>query len=119
LLIFGHKGLPFFTVFRSIFCLEKAPNQMTRGIYKIPEGGIRQVVGRNVKAAREYSGLSQRELCEKANIGQAYLSQCESGKWNIGVDNIYRIAVVTGFAAHDLLDPQFEPASIGRSKSRG
>jgi transcriptional regulator with XRE-family HTH domain len=92
---------------------------MTRGIKKAVEGGIRQIVGLNVKAAREHAGLSQRELCEIANIGQAYLSQCESGKWNIGVDNIDRIAQATGFAAHDLLNPDFEPASVSRVRPRG
>jgi transcriptional regulator with XRE-family HTH domain len=92
---------------------------MTRGKYKAIEGGIRQLVGQNVKAAREHAGLSQRELCEKTNIGQAYLSQCESGKWNIGVDNIDRIAKATGFAAHELLNPDFEPASFSRARTRG
>jgi transcriptional regulator with XRE-family HTH domain len=92
---------------------------MTRGKYKAIEGGIRQVVGQNVKAAREHAGLSQRELCEKTNIGQAYLSQCESGKWNIGVDNIDRIAKATGFSAHELLNPDFEPASFSRVRPRG
>jgi transcriptional regulator with XRE-family HTH domain len=89
---------------------------MTRGKNKAIEGGIRKIVGQNVKAAREHAGLSQRELSDRANIGQAYLSQCESGKWNIGVDNIDRIARATGFAAHDLLNPGFEPASFGRLK---
>jgi ribosome-binding protein aMBF1 (putative translation factor) len=62
---------------------------MTRGINEV-ETNIRQLVGNNVKAAREYAGLSQRELAEKAGIGQAYLSQCESGRWNIGIDNCAR-----------------------------
>jgi transcriptional regulator with XRE-family HTH domain len=90
---------------------------MTRGTNEA-ELGIRQTVGKNVKAAREYAGLSQRELCERASIGQAYLSQCESGKWNIGVDNIARIARATGFRPQDLLDPNFEPASFSRAKSK-
>ena len=92
---------------------------MVRGIKKPIDGGVRKVVGQNVKAAREHAGLSQRELCEKASIGQAYLSQCEAGKWNIGVDNIDRIAKATGFAAHELLNPDFEPASFTRARPRG
>jgi transcriptional regulator with XRE-family HTH domain len=71
------------------------------------EHGLRQTVGANVRAAREYAGLSQRALCEKTGVGQAYLSQCESGKWNIGVDNIAKIARVTGVRPHELLDPEF------------
>ena len=90
---------------------------MTRGKNKPAEGGIRWIVGQNVRAAREHAGLSQRELSDRANIGQAYLSQCESGKWNIGVDNIDRIARATSFEAHDLLNPNFEPASFSRRKT--
>jgi len=90
---------------------------MTRGTNEA-ELGIRQTVGKNVKAAREYAGFSQRELGEKAGIGQAYLSQCESGKWNIGVDNIARIARATRFRPQDLLDPNFDPASFTRVKLR-
>jgi transcriptional regulator with XRE-family HTH domain len=90
---------------------------MTRGTNEV-ESGIRQLVGANVKAAREYAGLSQRDLSEKAGIGQAYLSQCESGRWNIGVDNIAKIARVTGFLAHDLLNPDFEPAQFSRRQRR-
>jgi transcriptional regulator with XRE-family HTH domain len=71
------------------------------------ELGFPRVVGNNLRVAREHAGLSQRDLCEKANIGQAYLSQCESGKWNIGVDNIAKIARATGFRPHELLDPDF------------
>ena len=89
---------------------------MTRGKNKPTENGIRQTVGNNVKAAREFAGLSQRELCEKVNISQRYL--CESGRWNIGVVNVDRIARATCFAAHDLLNPDFEPASLSRVKPR-
>ena len=76
---------------------------------KKANSSIRQTVGSNVRAAREYAGLSQRELCHRAQLGQAYLSQCEAGKWNIGVDNIARIARATGFLPHHLLNPDFEP----------
>jgi transcriptional regulator with XRE-family HTH domain len=92
--------------------------EMTRGINEV-ETGIRQLVGSNVKAAREYAELSQRELAEEAGIGQAYLSQCESGKWNVGIDNIARIARATGFLPHDLLHPKFDPVEFTRAKPRG
>jgi transcriptional regulator with XRE-family HTH domain len=90
---------------------------MTRGINEV-ETTVRQLVGNNIKAAREYAGLSQRDLAEMAGIGQAYLSQCESGKWNIGIDNIARIARATGFLPHDLIHPKFEPAELIRTKRR-
>jgi transcriptional regulator with XRE-family HTH domain len=91
--------------------------EMTRGINEV-ETSIRRLVGSNVKAAREYAGLSQRELAERAGIGQAYLSQCESGKWNIGIDNIARIARSTGFLPHDLMHPKFDPVEFTASRRR-
>jgi transcriptional regulator with XRE-family HTH domain len=90
---------------------------MTRGINEV-ETDIRQIVGNNLRAAREYAGLSQRALAEEAGVGQAYLSQCESGKWNVGIDNIARIARATGFLPHDLMHPQFDPDKFTRAKPR-
>jgi transcriptional regulator with XRE-family HTH domain len=85
---------------------------MASGKNEKADESIRRTVGNNVRAAREHAGLSQRELCDRAQLGQAYLSQCESGKWNIGVDNIARIACATGFLPHHLLNPDFEPESL-------
>jgi transcriptional regulator with XRE-family HTH domain len=76
---------------------------MARG-EKGAEFGIRCLLGKNIRMAREYVGLSQRELSERVQIGQAYLSQCEAGKWNVGVDNIERIARALGVLPRDLLD---------------
>lgn len=90
---------------------------MTRGSNEV-ETEVRLLVGNNIRAAREFAGLSQRDLSDKAGIGQAYLSQCESGKWNIGVDNIARIARATGFFPHDLMHPDFDPEALTRAKQR-
>jgi transcriptional regulator with XRE-family HTH domain len=93
---------------------------MTRGKNKPADGdgNLRQIIGQNVKAAREHAGFSQRELSERANIAQSYLSQLESGKWNIGADNIERIAKAMGFFPYDLLHPDFDPATFHRFKVR-
>jgi transcriptional regulator with XRE-family HTH domain len=64
-------------------------------------------VGKNIKAARELAVLSQRDLCAKTGISQSYLSQVEKGTWNIGLDNIARIAGAVGIAPHILLHPSF------------
>jgi len=87
---------------------------MTRG--KNTKGDIRLTVAKNAKLAREYAGLSQRDMVKKTGIGQAYLSQVEDGRWNIGVDNVAKIARATGFQPHDLLNPDFEPASFAKAK---
>ena len=90
---------------------------MTRGTNP-PEDAIRQIVAQNIRAAREYAGLSQRDLSELAEIGQAYISQCEAGRWNVGIDNVAKIARATGVPAHTLLDPAFQPAKAVKGPFR-
>jgi transcriptional regulator with XRE-family HTH domain len=88
---------------------------MGRGKYKGTESALRLTLGNNVKRAREYVGLSQRELCALTNISQPYLSQVESGRWNIGIDNITKISNAVGVAPHDLLNPAFVAEAYFRS----
>jgi transcriptional regulator with XRE-family HTH domain len=40
-------------------------------------------------------------------ISQSYLSQVEAGSWNIGIDNIAKIALAVGLAPHELLNPAY------------
>ena len=68
---------------------------------------LRMSVGKNVRAARELADLSQRDLCALTGISQSYLSQVENGTWNIGLDNIARIARAVGVAPYLLLHPSF------------
>jgi len=55
-------------------------------------------------------------MVRKTGIGQAYLSQVEDGRWNIGVDNVAKIAHATGFEPHDLLNPDFDPDTFEKAK---
>jgi transcriptional regulator with XRE-family HTH domain len=80
---------------------------MARGQGK-PELHIREILGGNIRLAREFRGFSQRELCNKAEVGQAYLCHCEAGQGNIGVDNIARLARALEVQPHDLLNPSFQ-----------
>lgn len=68
---------------------------------------LRLMVAKNVRLSRERAGLSQRGLCSTTGLSQAYLSQIENGRWNMGLDNIAKIALAVGVAPHDLLDPGF------------
>jgi transcriptional regulator with XRE-family HTH domain len=70
---------------------------------------IREVLAKTVRAARRSAQLGQRDSCSRTSISQSYLSQYEAGKWNIGVDNIAKIAQVVGLRPHDLLNPDFRP----------
>ena len=84
----------------------KRPNETVSAV-----SALRMSVGKNVKAARELADLSQRDLCAKTGISQSYLSQVERGTWNIGLDNIARIARAVGIAPHLLLHPSFARGS--------
>jgi transcriptional regulator with XRE-family HTH domain len=66
---------------------------------------LRLILGRNIKIARERANLSQRDLCATTGISQSYLSRVEAGEWNIGIDNIAKIASAVGLAPHELLNP--------------
>jgi transcriptional regulator with XRE-family HTH domain len=88
---------------------------MTQDIKTTVGTPLRQIVAKNVRAAREHAGLSQRDMVALTGIGQAYLSQVEDGRWNIGIDNIYKIARATGFAPHDLLTPDFRPDKLKKA----
>lgn len=91
---------------------------MPRGTSRKKEN-IRMTVARNARLAREYAGLTQRDMLQITGMGQAYLSQVEDGRWNIGVDNVAKIARATGFEPHDLLNPSFDPASFRRTRPVG
>src|ERR1700756_4622622 len=84
----------------------KRPNETDSKV-----SALRMSVGKNVKAARELADLSQRDLCAKTGISQSYLSQVENGTWNIGLDNIERIARAVGIAPYLLLHPSFAKGS--------
>jgi transcriptional regulator with XRE-family HTH domain len=66
--------------------------------------------GPNIKAARELAGLTQRGLCKLTGVSQSYLSQVENGTWNIGIDNLAKVARALGVRPHDLLNPAGLPA---------
>jgi transcriptional regulator with XRE-family HTH domain len=53
---------------------------------------LRQVVGKNIRAAREAAGLAQDALAHAADIHPTYLSGVETGKRNITLNVLERIA---------------------------
>lgn len=64
---------------------------------------IQQIVGRNVRQARQSVGLSQEALADKARIDRTYVSGVERGVRNPTVTIIARLAEALGVAAADLL----------------
>lgn len=53
---------------------------------------LRQVVGQNIRETREAAGLAQDALAHEADIHPTYLSGIETGKRNITLKVLERIA---------------------------
>lgn len=64
---------------------------------------LRIVVGENIRALREGVGLAQDELAHRAEIHPTYLSGVETGKRNITLNVLERIAKALGVAEEDLV----------------
>ena len=64
----------------------------------------RRVLAWRVRALRKALGLSQEELADRVGLRQAQISELESARNNIKIDNLHRLAVALGVRARDLLD---------------
>ena len=64
---------------------------------------LRQVVGENIRAAREARGLQQDALAHDAGIHVTYLSGVENGHRNITLNVLERIAKALGLSEADLV----------------
>lgn len=49
--------------------------------------------GRRLKKIRQQKGLSQESLAMSAGLDRTYVSGCERGLRNIGLENIYKLAI--------------------------
>jgi transcriptional regulator with XRE-family HTH domain len=56
--------------------------------------GTRERIGRNLKMWRIRRGLSQENLSASAEISQTFFSQVETGRRNVSVDVLDRLAHV-------------------------
>lgn len=65
----------------------------------------RLLFGQRLRLAREALSLSQEGLAEQAGIHRTYVSQVESGKRNIAVDNMERLAAAVGKELWEMLRP--------------
>ena len=64
----------------------------------------RTVLGNRIRALREAQGLSQRKLALMAGTNQTHLWQIESGRANVGIDLLCRIASALDVRVQDLVD---------------
>lgn len=61
-------------------------------------------MARNLRRLRIAHGMSQEELGYAAGLRQAHISELESGKSNVTLDALERLAVALGTRLADLLD---------------
>lgn len=65
---------------------------------------IRRVLARRVCSWRMALGLSQEELADRVGLRQAQISELESARNNITIDNLHRLAAALGVRPHELLE---------------
>jgi transcriptional regulator with XRE-family HTH domain len=71
------------------------------------ETAVMAAIGASVRRARRSSGLSTRELAQRASLSQPFLSNIENGRSSPSVATLYKLAAALGISATDLL-----PASL-------
>jgi transcriptional regulator with XRE-family HTH domain len=71
------------------------------------EAAVIAAIGASVRRARRRSGLSTRELAQRASLSQPFLSNIENGRSTPSVATLYKLAAALGIGATDLL-----PASL-------
>jgi transcriptional regulator with XRE-family HTH domain len=64
---------------------------------------IREILARNALALRRERGLTQEEVCQKANLDRSYLWGIEKGANNPSIEVVARLAKVYGVEPYELL----------------
>jgi transcriptional regulator with XRE-family HTH domain len=64
---------------------------------------IRSRVGNQIKELREKSEISQKELSFLSDLDRSYIASVESGKRNISIVNLEKIANALGIKLGELL----------------
>jgi len=64
----------------------------------------RLILGQTIRRHRQRAGFSQEKLAEKAELSTVFINRVESGKENISVDALQRIAKSLGTTLRELFD---------------
>lgn len=67
---------------------------------------VRERFGFRLREIRLHRGISQEHLADLAGIDRTYVSGCERGLRNIGLENIVKLARGLGCSASELLSNQ-------------
>lgn len=65
---------------------------------------IKQRVGQQIREARKAKGLTQKELGEKLGVGEPTVNGYESGKQNLTIETLQKIANALGTSTKDLME---------------
>ena len=75
---------------------------------------MRALVGQNFVRLRKRLGLSQRQIAERSEFSQPYLSDLEHGRRNPTIVTVHKLAQSLGVSHVDLLrPPRQERGSLG------
>jgi len=77
-----------------------------------PDQLIRELVGGNVRRAREQAGWNQRELAERLDAEPPQVSLWENGRKQPNAQSLMKIASVTGHAYGWFFDEHAEPEPV-------
>jgi XRE family transcriptional regulator, aerobic/anaerobic benzoate catabolism transcriptional regulator len=74
-----------------------------------PEAGFLQQLGQRVRTMRSLRGMSRKVLAKVSGISERYIAQLESGKGNVSIVLLRRVANAMGTHLEDLI-PSADPA---------
>ncbi|MEN9317190.1 MAG: Shikimate kinase, partial [Pseudomonadota bacterium] len=87
---------------------------MGRGGLTPEETGFLDLLGLRVRRARAALGVSRRELAQRSGVSERYLAELESGRGNISILLLKRLATALGADLQDLLVPAVDLGRRGR-----
>jgi transcriptional regulator with XRE-family HTH domain/mannose-6-phosphate isomerase-like protein (cupin superfamily) len=67
------------------------------------QDAVMAAIGSSVRRARRRSGMSTRELAQRASLSQPFLSNIENGRSSPSVATLYKLAAALGIGASELL----------------
>lgn len=65
---------------------------------------IQSKIGNRIKKLRELKNISQKNLAYDSNLDRSYIASVESGKRNISIKNIEKIAVAFGISLKEFFE---------------
>jgi transcriptional regulator with XRE-family HTH domain len=79
---------------------------------------VRQTIARRIRRWRQLASMTQAELAEAVGVTQATLSHYETGKRDVSVATLLRIAEVLGVSLQDLTEATPPARSSGHRAPR-